>query len=333
MPDSTQDGAPHVPPDSEQAAAAADAPGPRGAAVLGPNRYGKAQIRLVRVDRSGPVHRIKDLNVSVSLSGDLEETHYTGDNRNVLPTDTAKNTVYALAAEVGIGSAEGFGIALARHFVTAHDPITAARIGIEEYGWQRVTGPDGENLPHSFTRAGGETGGERRTVRVAHDGRSWLVFSGLAGLTLLNTTDSEFRGFARDRFTTLKDASDRILATEVRAHWCTTGSPEKVPDAVWEERHAHVRRCLTETFAGTYSHSLQQTLYRMGAAVLEQVPDVAEIRLSLPNKHHFLVDMSPFRLANDNEVFVAADRPYGLIEATVLREGAVPRIPDEPGWA
>ena len=62
----------------------------------------------------------------------------------------------------------------------------------------------------------------------------------------------------------------------------------------------------------------------MGAKVLEAHPEIDEIKFSMPNKHHFLVDLSPFGLDNPNEVFFAADRPYGLIEATVQREDASP---------
>jgi urate oxidase len=86
-----------------------------------------------------------------------------------------------------------------------------------------------------------------------------------------------------------------------------------------------VRARLLETFATTYSHALQETLHLMGRAVLESYPELAEIRFSAPNKHHFLVDLSPFGVANPGEVFHAADRPYGLVEAQVRRDDA----PDE----
>ena len=71
-----------------------------------------------------------------------------------------------------------------------------------------------------------------------------------------------------------------------------------------------------------HSLALQQTLFEMGKAVLETYPDIAEVRLSAPNKHHFVYDLSPFGLDNDNEVFNADDRPYGLIQATVTRDDA-----------
>ncbi|WP_221351148.1 factor-independent urate hydroxylase [Streptomyces beigongshangae] len=329
---------------------------PARPAVLAQNQYGKAESRVVRITRDGATHHIKDLNVSVALSGDMEEAHYSGSNANVLPTDTARNTVYAFAKEHGIESAEQFGIHLARHFVTSQEPIRAARVRIEEYAWERIgasgtdtasvdtgdTGDTGsagagsadvrsagaeptraERPEHSFVRKGRET----RLAQITYDGSSWEVVSGLEDLVVLNSTDSEFRGYVKDEYTTLDEAYDRVLATEVSARWRFgwTGGAQRMPD--WDTSYEQVRGHLLQAFARTYSLSLQQTLYRMGARVIERREEIDEVRLSLPNKHHFLVDLAPFGLENDNEVYFAADRPYGLIEATVLRDGREARIP------
>ncbi|MBV2355703.1 urate oxidase [Streptomyces sp. J2-1] len=295
--------------------------------ILGQNQYGKAENRVVRITRDGVTHHIKDLNVSVSLSGDMADVHYSGSNTNVLPTDTTKNTVYAFAKEYGIDSAEQFGIHLARHFVTSQEAIRTARIRIEEYAWERIE-PAGPGEPpggprHSFVRTGQET----RLTQVFHDGERWEVISGLKDLTVMNSTDSEFWGYAKDKYTTLKETRDRVLATSVSARWRFnwTDDAREMPD--WETSYAEVRRHLLQAFVETYSLSLQQTLYRMGARIIDERAEVDEVRFSLPNKHHFLVDLEPFGLKNDNEVYFAADRPYGLIEATVLRDGCEPAIP------
>lgn len=289
--------------------------------ILGQNQYGKAENRVVRITRDGATHHIKDLNVSVSLSGDMDEVHYSGSNANVLPTDTTKNTVYAFAKEHGIESAEQFGIHLARHFVTSQEPIRTARIRIEEYTWERIETP-GEDA-HSFVRQGQET----RLTQITYDGSSWEVVSGLKDLTVMNSTNSEFWGYVKDKYTTLPEAYDRILATEVAARWRFNWSDDKQEMPDWEESYEQVKTHLLQAFAGTYSLSLQQTLYQMGSRIIENRGEIDEVRFSLPNKHHFLVDLEPFGLKNDNEVYFAADRPYGLIEATVLRDGVEPRIP------
>ncbi len=291
--------------------------------VLGQNQYGKAETRVVRITRDGAVHHVKDLNVSVALSGEMDEVHLSGSNATVLTTDATKNTVFAFAKEHGIESAERFGIHLARHFVASQPSIRSARVRIEEFGWQRVApGPDAE-AGHSFVREAQEV----RTAEVSHDGERWQVVSGLKDLVVMNSTDSEFWGFVKDRYTTLPETADRVLATEVDARWRYGWSGGRPDEPDWDDVWRRARRHLLEAFAGTYSYSLQQTLYAMGSRVVEQVPEVDEVRLSLPNKHHFLVDLAPFGLENDNEVYFAADRPYGLIEGTVLREGATARIP------
>jgi urate oxidase len=288
---------------------------------IGQNQYGKAETRVVRVVRDGDTHRLKDLNVSVALSGDMDDVHLSGSNAHVLPTDSTKNTVYAFAKKHGIASAEAFAIHLARHFVTSQPAVHRARIRVEEYGWERIVGD--RDTGHSFVRTGQET----RTAEVTFDGERWQVVSGLKDMVVLNSTDSEFSGFVKDPYTTLKEAYDRILATEVNVRWRFnwTADGEPVPD--WEQAYAQARGHLLAAFAGTYSLSLQQSLYAMGSRVIDNIPEIDEVRLSLPNKHHFLVDLEPFGLKNDNEVYFAADRPYGLIEGTVVRDGAEPAIP------
>jgi urate oxidase len=278
------------------------------AIVLGPNRYGKAQTRLVRVVRDGERHELRDLTVDVALAGDLAATHLTGDNANVLPTDTQKNTVYAFAKKHGVASLEEFGLLLGRHFVDSQPAIDHARVTLTEQPWERLG-------PYSFARHGGET---RTAVVTVADGQAFAV-AGLDGLVLLNTTASEFHGFAVDAYTTLSPTTDRVLATEVSARWRYASTAVD-----FDAAFADVRAMLVEGFVSTYSYSLQQTLYAMGQVALSERPEVAEIRLTLPNKHHFLVDLAPFGLDNPGEVFVATDRPYGLIEGTVRRDDAAP---------
>ncbi|ANW17444.1 factor-independent urate hydroxylase [Streptomyces clavuligerus] len=294
------------------------------ATTLGQNQYGKAESRVVRIVRDGPTHHIKDLSVSIALSGDMDDVHYSGSNAHVLPTDTAKNTVYAFAREHGIASAEHFGIRLARHFVTSQRTVHRARVRIEEYAWERIAAPGSPTgRAHSFVRAGQET----RVCQITFDGGRWEIVSGLKGLTVLNSTDSEFQGYVRDRYTTLQEAYDRVLATDVSARWRYRWTSDAEPEPDWDGEYARSREGMLQAFAGTYSLSLQQTLYRMGAEVVESGDTIDEIRLSLPNHHHFLVDLAPFGLTNEHHVYFAADRPYGLIEATVLRDGAEALIP------
>lgn len=284
-------------------------------ARLGENRYGKAEVRLMKVDRSTDRHELHDLAVDVALSGEMEAVHLSGDNAAVLPTDTQKNTVFAFAREHGVGEIEEFASRLARHFVDSQPTIDRARVSMRQQPWQRL-----DDHPHSFVQAGGET----RTAMVTYDGKTERYLSGLTGVVLLSTTGSEFRGFMRDRYTTLAEAGDRILCTSVDATWRHATRPED-----WAKSHDTARAALVSAFADTYSRSLQQTLFAMGERLVDSCPGVAEVRLSLPNRHHFLVDLEPFGLDNPGEVFYVADRPYGLIEGTVLADDAAP---DPEAW-
>ncbi len=285
--------------------------------VLGPNQYGKAENRVVRIYRDTDRHEIRDLNVSTSLRGDFAAAHVEGDQSAVLPTDTQKNTAFAFAKEHGVTSPEAYALTLAAHFLDAASAATGARVEVEEYAWDRIP-VGGEGHDHAFVRRGGDT----RTTVVTVEGsgadqHAWVV-SGLKDLVVLKSTGSEFKGFPRDRYTTLPEADDRILATSLVARWRYAGTD--APGGDWTETFDDVRRILLETFATTFSRALQESLYAMGSAVLQAHPEIAEIKFSAPNKHHFLVDLSPFGVENKGEVFVAADRPYGLIEATVTRD-------------
>jgi urate oxidase len=282
--------------------------------ILGKNQYGKAENRLVRIYRDTPRHEIHDVNVSVCLRGDFAAAHLAGDQSDVLPTDTQKQTAYAYAKEKGLQSIEDYALTLARHFVQDVEPVLGARIEIEEYAWERAI-VDGAEHDHTWVRKGQEV----RTAAITVDGTDEWVIGGFKDLVILKSTGSEFAGFLTDPYTILEPTHDRVMATSLVAQWRFTTT-----DVDWEATYAGVKAQLMKQFAVVQSRALQQTLYEMGKAVLETYPQIAEIRLSAPNKHHFVYDLSPFGLENPNEVFHADDRPYGLIQATVQRDDAPP---------
>lgn len=277
-------------------------------ANLGRNRYGKAGIRLVKVLRDGKRHTVRDVTVAVALVGDFRAAHVSGDNARILPTDTMKNTVYALARDYFADSIEQFALHLSDYFM-ANAPITATRVTMQEHLWSRVL-VAGQEHDHSFRRGGGEV----RTTRVWRDANRVTVRSGVRGLDLLKTTRSAFTGYIKDVYTTLPETTDRIFATALNAEWAYMDTTVSF-DQAWER----AMRAITETFARHDSQSVQHTLYAMGEKVLAECPAVQRIRLVLPNKHHLLFDLGRFGLENRNEIFVATREPYGLIEAEVVR--------------
>jgi urate oxidase len=292
---------------------------PAVAIRLSSNQYGKSEVRMVAVDRSVTPHRLWDLTVSIALSGDLRDVHETGDNAHIVATDTQKNTVFAFARQARVGEIEDFALRLGRHFVSAFAPIDRARVHIAAAGWTPIV-VDGEAHPHSFRRGESEL---RTATAVCEQGAEW-VLSGIEDLLVLKTSGSEFRGFIEDPYTTLAPTDERILCTAVRARW-----RHAAPEDEWGLSFAAARAAALQRFASLHSRSLQQSLYEMSGAILDAVPGICEVRMSMPNRHHFLVDLTPFGLSNDNEVFRVEDRPYGLIEAAVLRE---PGPPPGPAW-
>jgi urate oxidase len=271
------------------------------------NRYGKARIRLVKVRRSREPHELVDLTLDVRLEGAFDAIYVEGDNTSCLATDTMKNTVYAMARQDDIEHVEVFAERLASHFA-GKPGVSLVRISALEHRWDRLAA-GGRPHPHAFL----QPGGEQWTAVVTHDCSGTRIVSGVTNLVVLKTTDSGFAGFPRDRFTTLPESDDRILASSVTAAWLYRPSMREFG------AREPIRRALIETFAAHDSRSVQHTVYAMANAALAVCPDIEEVTLTLPNRHHLLVDLKPFGLDNPNEVFVASDQPYGVIEATVRR--------------
>ncbi|GFZ76856.1 factor-independent urate hydroxylase [Nesterenkonia alkaliphila] len=287
--------------------------------VLGPNQYGKAEVRVVRVHRETEVHQIRDLNVTSFLRGDFAETFLTGDNSKVLATDTQKNTVYAFAKKYGISSPEEFLLTLGRHFLS-YPEVHGGRWLAESYPWERIT-VEGRPHEHSFVRSTQEI----RTAAVTSQDGAEYVLGGFKDLTVLKSTGSEFTGFPRDEYTTLPETTDRIMATDISARWLYQDDAAQAGSVDFDAVFAQVKQIVLEQFAAVHSLSLQQTLYAAGSAVLEAVPQIEDIRFAMPNNHHYVVDLTPFGLENPNEVFEAGVLPYGLMNASVTRAGAQPK--------
>ncbi|HEX5759834.1 MAG TPA: urate oxidase [Thermoanaerobaculia bacterium] len=282
--------------------------------VLADNGYGKERVRLVKVERAGGRHTLRDLTLSLRLSGEFTVAHVAGDNAAILPTDTMRNTVYALAAEGPLGAPEEFAARLAEHLLASGPEVTAARIAVEERPWRRLA-VGGAPHPHAF-----EAAAERHTAEAWRGRDGGWTEGGLADLLLLKTAGSGFAGFRRDRWTTLRETANRILATRLAARWRYAAAADgERPD--YAGCHRVARQLLVDTFAAHKSRSLQHTLYAMAEAVLEGLPALAEIHLALPNLHHVPFDLGPLGLENRDEVFVALPEPHGLIEATVRRAG------------
>ena len=271
--------------------------------------YGKSDIRVTKVIRRRSRHDLLEMSVDVALQGQFQQTYLTGDNRDVVATDSMKNTVYALAGEHPLESIESFALDLVAHFLKKYRQVTAASATIRQQNWQRIS-HGGKLHPHAFTSGGGEL----RHCNATASANNHRIVGGLSDLMVLKTTDSAFAGFVRDEFTTLKETDDRIFATAVSATW--TYSRTRVD---YNRAFNAIRDALLETFAQHKSLSVQQTLYAMGRAALKRCSAIESIDITMPNKHRILVNLEPFGVKNENEVFVWTDEPYGEIYGSIAR--------------
>lgn len=267
---------------------------------LGSNRWGKSEVRVSKVLPGDPDDFL-EVTVQVLLEGDVEAAHVRGDNSNVLPTDTMRNTIYGLAQDHLSHDLEGFAHTLARHFLSK-DPVDGCAIAVRESIWRRET-------------ATGFTGGgsERRTALV-QAGPAGTTRAGIEGLVVLKTRGSAFEGFPQDEFTILPEAGDRLLSTSITAQWEYSELPEDTT-ATWER----VRALLLKGFFSDWSASVQHQGYLMGEAVLEEVGQISSIDFRLPNQHHLPFDLTRFGMEWDGTVFHPVSEPYGDIYLTVER--------------
>jgi urate oxidase len=277
---------------------------------LGKNTYGKNAVNLSKIIRHADYHEFRQISVNVILEGHFETAHTIGDNTKILPTDTQKNTVYALAKEHFTSSIEAFGLYLANYFLSNNPQISQSRIEITEYAWSRMAF-NGAVHAHAYISGGSE----KHTAVIVQNREGSQVISGISDLLILKTTDSAFENYIKDQYTTLKETSDRIFATQCEVSWTYDSS-----NVLFTELFTGIRSTLLQTFANHQSLSVQHTLYAMGEAVLKKYGAVKEISLKMPNKHHILFNLEQFGMDNRNEIFIATDEPYGFITGTVVRE-------------
>jgi urate oxidase len=281
------------------------------AVKLAENNYGESCVRFLRAVRQEGRHDIKELTVGIQFEGDFETAHTKGDNKKILPTDTVKNTVYAIARQYPVEAIEDFAQHLIEHFLTYNKQISRLRIEMTENPWSRIAHG---TRPHAFAFARANGQGQR-TAALSGTREGIMIRAGVRDLDVLKTEKSAFEGFLRDPYTTLKEDRNRILSTTIRANWLYEGDEVEF-SPVWYG----VRQTLLETFAEHDSKSLQHTLYAMGEAVLATFDRIREIHMSLPDKHFHLADLAPFGMDNPGEVFLPTEEPYGLVEATLRKE-------------
>ncbi len=274
------------------------------------NSYGKGRVRVMRVDRSGDRHEVRELTIQAMLEGGFAAAYTAGDNAAVVATDTIKNIAYIVARENIGACAEEYAGKLAARFLDRYPQVERATVRTAETKWTRAT-LGGAEHPHTFTLDANGT--PTVALTAGRDGRVEVV-SGIAGYTFMKSTESGWVGYVMDEYTTLPETRDRIAATAMDAAWTWRPPPADYPAA-----NARILSTMLEVFGTTYSHGVQDSLHRMGEAALAAVPELATVSMACPNKHYIPFNLDRFGLSGDNMVFVATDEPYGQIECTVGR--------------
>ena len=275
------------------------------------NKYGKSRVRLVQVHRKGGWHELREWMVEVLLQGDFDSCFVEGDNSKILPTDTMKNTVYSLARDSSAACIEDFARELAEFLIGRNPHVSLAEVSVSEKSWRHLQ-CGGQAQPTAFIQDSQETQTAQATKNQT--GVS-SVSSGFANLVIMKTSGSSFEGYIQDSLTTLPPSSDRLLGTAVSGRWTYAAST-----SAFLPLRAKVRESLLAAFAGHDSKSVQHTLYAMGKACLEQLPEIEDIELTMLNKHCIPVDLSRFGQENPNELFVPIDEPHGYIQARLRRQ-------------
>ena len=285
------------------------------------DRYGKSRVRVMRLtkhaahhDRAASYHDLDEWTVQLLLSGDFETAHTLGDNSQILPTDTMKNTVYFVAHETKATSIEGYAQDLIDYILTRNPQVSTAECIVHSHLWKRLT-VDGQPYPTAFMHGSDEV----QTTRISRSqGAAFEIVSGLDGLFVLKTAQSGFVGYIKDELTTLPETTDRLFGTVVKAEWTYTAAGiAEVID--FNKVRTHLREAMLATFAKHHSLSVQQTLYAMAETALAHTELIDEVHLLMPNKHNLLIDLKRFGKDNPNHIFVPTDEPHGTIEATIRR--------------
>ena len=279
-------------------------------AKLSSHRYGKARVRVMKILRDGPVHTLKEVDVSVILEGDFASSYISGDNSKVVATDTIKNTINVFAKQHLGEEIERFAVVVGEHFLKDYEQVREVEVEISERRWERLK-INGEPHPHSFAASS-----EARMMTCVTCSRSGhIVRSGIRDLLILKSTGSGFENYPKCSYTTLPETADRILATSFSATWTYKSAPKN-----YSRANETIQDAMLKVFANNFSPSAQTTLFQMAEAALAICPEISEVKLAMPNKHCLLIDLKPFGLENRNEDFVPTDEPHGQIEAVVTRD-------------
>ncbi|XP_022094694.1 uricase-like [Acanthaster planci] len=278
--------------------------------------HGKHGVRVMQHRRQGDIHSIKEFTVKTKLGLATRKEYTNSDNSDVIPTDSQKNTVYALAKSKGITTPEQFALDLCQHFKGKYDQVQWAEVTVEEAPWRRLN-QSGKEHAHAFI----QTLEAKRYCVVQQERKGPpVVWGGLSDLKILKTTQSGFAGYVHDEYTSLPETDDRIVCSSVDGKWRYSDIEGMDFDETWEM----CKTAILDEFAGppnsgTFSFSIQEILFQCTQRMMNKVAEVDQIELDMPNIHYVFADLEKIGLENDGEIIMPTSDPHGIIRVAVSR--------------
>jgi len=246
------------------------------------NYYGKGDVTVYRLHRDGAVPSgccpVFGANVTMLLYGDaFWPTYATGDNTNLVATDSMKNFIQRETLNYPGFSLEPYCHFLCDKFLTTYPHTAGAQVSASEIPYDAI-GEGGM----AFAPAGPGRAFARVEMSRSADGLNIVeARSGIRGFRMLRLGGSAFHGFIRDQYTTLPDIKNRPLHMWLDVEWSYTSV-----DAAFENHAAvqGVRRIVHDVFAAFESGSIQEVIYQIGGRVLEDIPAISQIDLEANNR-------------------------------------------------
>lgn len=266
--------------------------------------YGKGDVIVYRLNR-GAGGSVFGANVLMLVYGDsFWPTYTTGDNTNLIATDSMKNFIQRETLNFTGADFEDYCRFLAGKFLETYSQVEGVQVSAAEIPYTSFS-----NESQAFTPCGPERATAR--IELTREGIQEAA-SGLRGYRLLRLGGSAFHGFVRDQYTTLPEIHNRPLHMGLDLEWTYT-----TPDLAFSAGAipSAVRRIIREVFESFESGSIQQVIYQMGARILAEQPAIAEVHLEANNRTWDTVAGQGETLG----IYTDARPPYGCLGLRLRR--------------
>lgn len=267
-------------------------------------------MRVLRLAGRGGRHDPRELTIACRFEGDFAAAFRDGRPQGPVPGDALCNAILREVRRAGPAELEEIGLALCRHLLDAHAPLTRVRVDLVERGWTRL---EAGGRPQDRAFAAGPP--ETKEAAVTSNGTQVAIVAGLGHLSLMRTSGFAPEGELPDDGSA--DALPRLLVAGLAARWTYSSA-----DVTFRAFRQGVRSAIVDAFSSHRGPSVQHTLYAIADIVLATYDEIREVSLSLAERPYRPVDLLPEHPSDTCDLFVALDEPVGTVEVTVERDPA-----------